>query len=93
MAVPAKDRYSKEVQSKFLTACKAGQGSVGDCECILHRQELYRFEGEQGKAVAELFVLELALGKGNPLVAETNRTVPVPAHLASVLVACENAHA
>lgn len=89
--MPAKDRYSKEVQSKFLTACKNGQGSAADCECILHRQELYRFEGEQGKAVAELFVLELALGKGNPLVAVTNRRVPVPGHLARVLVACANA--
>jgi len=57
--VPLKRRYPKELQGKFLRACKAAKGSTSSCECIIARQEV-NLKVEQGQSLAELLALELA---------------------------------
>jgi hypothetical protein len=57
--VPLNRRYPKELQGKFLRACKATKGSTSSCECIIARQE-GNLKVEVGQSLAELLALELA---------------------------------
>ena len=57
--LPLKRRYPKELQGKFMLACKAAKGSTSSCECILVRQEA-NLKVERGQTLAELLALELA---------------------------------
>ena len=57
--MPLKRRYPKELQGKFMLACKAAKGSTSSCECILVRQEA-NLKVERGQTLAELLALELA---------------------------------
>ena len=54
-----KHEFALDLQRKFMTACTAGQGSKGRCECIL-----FKFENanvERGQAIAEMLVVEVGL--------------------------------
>jgi hypothetical protein len=57
--VPLNRRYPKELQGKFLRACRAAKGSTSSCECIIARQE-GNLKVERGQSLAELLALELA---------------------------------
>jgi len=57
--LPLNRRYPKELQGKFLRACKAAKGSTSSCECIIVRQEINR-KVEVGQSLAELLALEIA---------------------------------
>jgi len=60
--LPRNRRYPKELQGKFLRACKAAKGSTSSCECIIVRQEA-NLKLERGRTLAELLALELAFAR------------------------------
>jgi hypothetical protein len=57
--LPLNRRYPKELQGKFMRACKAAKGSTSSCECIIVTQEA-NLKVEVGQSLAELLALELA---------------------------------
>jgi len=57
--LPLHRRYPKELQGKFLRACKRARGSTSTCECIIARQEA-NLRVERGQTLAELLALEIA---------------------------------
>jgi hypothetical protein len=57
--LPFNRRYPKELQGRFMLACKAAKGSTSSCECIIVRQEA-NLKIERGRSLAELLALELA---------------------------------
>ena len=93
--VPSKASFPQELTTRFLSACKAAGGSAAKCECVLDRQELRPIENrkvEKGQAIAELFVLELAMsGRGVTLRAAMNHAVSLPLGLRGTLEACKSA--
>jgi hypothetical protein len=57
--LPFNRRYPKDLQGKFMLACKAAKGSASSCECIIIRQEA-NLKVERGQSLAELLALEIA---------------------------------
>jgi hypothetical protein len=57
--LPFNRRYPKDLQGKFMLACKAAKGSASSCECIIVRQEV-NLKIERGQSLAELLALEIA---------------------------------
>jgi hypothetical protein len=62
MDLPVKRRYPKELQGKFMRACKAAKGSTSSCECIVVKQES-NLKVERGQSLAELLALEIAFAR------------------------------
>jgi hypothetical protein len=76
--LPLNRRYPKELQGKFLRACKAAKGSTSSCECIIATQE-GNLKVEVGQSLAELLALELAFEREHAsLAAIRARRVPSP---------------
>jgi hypothetical protein len=59
LELPLERRLPKQVQGKFMLACRAAKGSTSSCECIIVRQELDT-KVEVGQLLAELLALEIA---------------------------------
>jgi hypothetical protein len=70
--VPPNRRYPKELQGRFLRACKAAKGSTSSCECIIARQE-GNLKVERGQSLAELLALEIAFEREHASLADIRR--------------------
>jgi hypothetical protein len=85
--LPLKRRYPKDLQGKFMLACKAAKGSASSCECIIIRQEA-NLKVEQGQSLAELLALELAFERHASLADIRRHRVPSPRIVRRVVRAC-----
>ena len=86
--VPLKRRYPKELQGKFMRACKAARGSTSSCECIIARQEA-NLKVERGQTLAELLALEIAFERDHATLEDIRRRrVPSPRIIRRVVRAC-----
>ena len=86
--LPKSRRYPKELQGKFMLACKAAKGSTSSCECIVAKQELKR-NIEVGQGLAELLALELAFERKHASLADVRRhRVPSPVGVRRVAREC-----
>jgi hypothetical protein len=86
--VPLKRRYPKELQGKFMRACKAARGSTSSCECIIARQEA-NLKVERGQTLAELLALEIAFEREHASLEDIRRRrVPAPRLVRRVVRAC-----
>jgi hypothetical protein len=87
--VPLNRRYPKELQGKFLRACKAAKGSTSSCECIIARQEV-NLKVERGQSLAELLALELAFEREHASVEDVRRRrVRAPRLVRQVIRECK----
>jgi len=86
--LPLKRRYPKELQGKFMRACKAAKGSTSSCECIIVRQEA-NLKVERGQTLAELLALEIAFERDHAKLEDIRRRrVPSPRIIRRVVRAC-----
>jgi hypothetical protein len=70
--LPLNRRYPKELQGKFLRACKAAKGSTSSCECIIATQE-GNLKVEVGQSLAELLALEIAFQREHASLEDVRR--------------------
>jgi hypothetical protein len=87
--LPPKRRYPKELQGRFMVACKAAKGSTSTCECIIAKQEL-NTKLELGQTLAELLALEIAIHRENASLEDIRRhRVPAPRIVRRVTRECK----
>ena len=87
--LPLKRRYPKELQGKFMRACKAAKGSTtSSCECIIVRQEA-NLKVERGQTLAELLAVEIAFEREHATLEDIRRhRVRSPRLVRRVVRAC-----
>jgi hypothetical protein len=87
--LPLRRRYPKELQGKFLVACRAAKGSSSSCECIIAKQEL-NLKLEKGQTLAELLALEIAFQREGASLEDIRRhRVPSPRGVRRVAQECK----
>jgi hypothetical protein len=87
--LPLKRRYPKELQGRFLRACKSAKGSTSSCECIIVKQELNN-KLERGRTLAELLALEIGIEKERASMEDIRRhRVPSPSVVRQVVRECK----
>jgi outer membrane biosynthesis protein TonB len=88
--LPRRRRYPKELQGKFMVACKAAKGSTSSCECIVAKQELNR-KIEVGQGLAELLAVELAFQQQGASLEDVRRhRVKTPSGVRRVFRECRH---
>ena len=86
--LPLKRRYPKELQGKFMRACRTAKGSTSSCECIIIKQEA-NLKLERGQTLAELFALEIAFERDHASLEDIRRRrVRSPRIIRRVVRAC-----
>jgi hypothetical protein len=88
MDLPVARRYPKELQGKFMSACKAAKGSTSSCECIIIKQEA-NLKVERGQSLAELLAVEIAFEREHASLEDIRRhRVPSPRLVRRAIRAC-----
>jgi len=88
-SLPPRRRLPKEIQGKFMQACRKAKGSQLSCECVVAKQEL-RTSVEIGRLVAELLAVEIAFQNQHASLADVrNHRVLSPAQIRKVTNECK----
>ena len=88
-SLPPRRRLPKEIQGKFILACRKAKGSQLSCECVVAKQEL-RTKVEIGRLVAELLAVEIAFQNEHASLADVrNHRVLSPAQIRKVTNECK----